>query len=207
MAVSRTDLDAETPASDTTAVAAGAAATTSALPTPTVADATVDGIIARFRLAYRELRCIGSERMLRQGLSMSHLHALTLLERHGEMPMSGMAEVLDASLSNTTGLVDRMEERGLVERHRVPDDRRVVMVRITDHGHEALTEASFLKEDLVRSILESLDRPQLERLSAVLDDIREAVQGVLLTDPSEWHEHAHRHGHAHPADRRPDPAA
>jgi DNA-binding MarR family transcriptional regulator len=213
MALSGPDLGPSASTADPTAATSGQAGAAEERPTdaplaatPAV-DASVDGIIARFRLAYRELRCIGSERMLRQGLSMGHLHALTLLERHGEMPMSGLADVLDASLSNTTGLVDRMEERGLVERHRVPDDRRVVMVRVTDRGREALAEADILKEDIVRSILESLDRPQLERLSASLDDIREGVERVLTTDPSAWHEHAHRHGHAHPAEGRPSPTA
>ena len=45
--------------------------------------------------------------------------------------MSRLAEMLDVSLSNATGLIDRMEERGFVERIRVPEDRRVVLVRIT----------------------------------------------------------------------------
>ncbi len=176
-------------------------------PEPEV-NAVVDGIIARFRSAYAELRCVGSERMIRQGLSMGHLHALSVLERHGEMPMSGLADMLDVSLSNTTGLVDRMEERGFIERHRVPDDRRIVMVRITERGREALAEADLLKEELLRSILLALDPPRLERLAASLDDIRDALQTVLVSDPgSEWHEHAHRHGHAHGGDRRPTPTA
>ena len=171
-------------------------------------DAVVDGIIARFRAAYTELRCVGSERMIRQGLSTGHLHALSVLERHGEMPMSGLADMLDVSLSNSTGLVDRMEERGLVERHRVPDDRRIVMVRITDRGRDALAEADVLKEELLRSILLALDAPRLQRLAAALDDIREALDTVLLSNAApEWHEHAHRHGHAHGGDRRPIPAA
>ncbi len=176
-------------------------------PGPAV-DATVDGIIARFRAAYAELRCVGSERMIRNGLSMGHLHAMSVLERHGEMPMSGLADMLDVSLSNTTGLVDRMEERGLVERHRVSDDRRIVMVRITDQGRDALRDADILKEELIRSILGALDGPKLERLAAAIDDIREALDTILLANPtSDLHEHAHRHGHAHGADRRPTPAA
>ena len=186
-------------------------ALTASSPTPAAepeVNAVVDGIIARFRSAYAELRCVGSERMARQGLSMGHLHALSVLERHGEMPMSGLADMLDVSLSNTTGFVDRMEERGLVERHRVPDDRRIVMVRITDRGREAMAEADVLKEELLRSILLELDVPRLERLAASLDDIREALGTVLRSDAaSEWHEHAHRHGHAHGGDRRPTPTA
>ena len=62
---------------------------------------------------------------------MTHLHVMWRLEEPGELTMSRLAEFLDVSLSNATGLVDRIEERGLVERSRVPDDRRVVLVRLT----------------------------------------------------------------------------
>src|SRR5437870_3109067 len=86
----------------------------------------VDDIIAGVRTALREMKCIGSERIVRRGLSMSTWHVLVMLERHGDMSMSRLADLLDVSLSNATGLVDRMEERGLIERVRVPDDRRVV---------------------------------------------------------------------------------
>ena len=89
-------------------------------------------IIADLRASFGELKCIGSERLVRQGISMTQLHVLNLLERHGEMAMSRLAEMLDVSMSNATGLVDRIEERGYVERIRVPSDRRVVLVRITD---------------------------------------------------------------------------
>ncbi len=177
-----------------------------ATPTPgTIAgeQELAERIITEFRAAFRELRCIGSERMLRQGLSMSHLHAMSVLERHGEMPMSRFAEQLDVSLSNATGLVDRMEERGWIERYRVPDDRRVVMVRITDPGRAVLAEADLLKDDMLHSVLAALDRPRLERLAAALDDVRTAVGEVLLAMPgSDWHDHAHRHGHPHAGDRR-----
>ena len=62
-------------------------------------------------------------------MSMTHMHVMWLLQHHGDLSMSRLAELLDVSLSNATGIVDRMEERGLVERVRVPDDRRVVLVR------------------------------------------------------------------------------
>ena len=65
---------------------------------------------------------------MRLGISMTHFHVLTLLRHHDAMPMGRLAEILDASMSSATGIIDRMEERGLVERTRVPDDRRVVLV-------------------------------------------------------------------------------
>src|SRR5215207_9253424 len=75
-------------------------------------------------------RCAGTGRLVKAGVSMTHMHVMWLLQHHGDLPMSRMAELLDVSFSNATGIVDRMEERGLVERVRVPDDRRVVLVRI-----------------------------------------------------------------------------
>ena len=67
--------------------------------------------------------------MVKLGVSMTQVHVLSLLQHHGDVPMSRLADLLDVSVSNATGLIDRMEERGLVERVRVPDDRRVVIVR------------------------------------------------------------------------------
>ena len=99
------------------------------------------------------LRCAGTGRMVKAGISMTHLHILWVLEHHGELPMSRLADLLDVSLSNATGLVDRMAERGLVERVRVPDDRRIVIIRASEEGVRIRDEIEALKQDRMRSIL------------------------------------------------------
>ena len=157
---------------------------------------TVDSIIADFRSMIRELRCIGSERLHRQGVSMTHFHVMSLLDRHGEMTMSHLAELLDVSLSNATGLVDRMAERGLVERRRVEDDRRVVLVRVTEDGRQTMANLEVLRNDLLTGILGHLDRAQLERLARSLDDLRGAVASAIDADPDLIR---HAHGDGRPA--------
>ena len=102
----------------------------------TVRAAAVAGILDELNGAVRLLRCASTGRMVKQGISMTHLHVMWMLEEHGELPMSRLADLLDVALSNATGLVDRMEERGLVERSRVSDDRRVVLVRLTATGRD-----------------------------------------------------------------------
>ena len=159
---------------------------------------TVDSIIADFRTMIRELRCIGSERLHRQGVSMTHFHVMSLLDRHGEMTMSHLAELLDVSLSNATGLVDRMAERGLVERRRVEDDRRVVLVCVTEDGRQTMASLEVLRNDLLTRILGQLDRAQLERLARSLDDLRGAVASAIEADPDLIR---HAHGHDDPARR------
>src|ERR687898_2366434 len=113
-------------------------------------------IIADFRAAMAQLKCASSERVLRRGLSMAQLHILYTLQRNGEMPMSRLAEVLNVSLSNATGLIDRIEERGFVERTRVPEDRRIVLIRVTPAGTKMLEEVDALSDDLLRGVLARL---------------------------------------------------
>lgn len=140
-------------------------------------------IIAQFRDALRELKCMSGDRIRRTGLSFANSHILGMLDRHGDMPMSRLADLLDVSLSNASGVVDRLEERGLVERVRVVDDRRVVIVRVSEAGRSQLAGAEVLHDELMRSILARLDERRLRRLAAALDDVREAATAAMAADP------------------------
>jgi DNA-binding MarR family transcriptional regulator len=158
-------------------------------------------IIAEFGTFIRELRCMGSDRMRRGAVSTAHFHLLSMLDRHGEMAMSRVAEVLDVSLSNASGLIDRLEERGLVERIRVPDDRRVVLVRLTETGRKTLGEVEVLKDEMVRRIVGRLTPSQLDRLNRALADVKEAVRATLDADPM-WQAHANAHASFHAVTHR-----
>src|SRR5215216_6277379 len=105
----------------------------------------VQSVVDELHAMIGSLRCAGTGRMVKAGISMTHLHILWVLEHHGDLPMSRLAELLDVSLSNATGLVDRMEERGLIERVPVPDDRRVVRVRVAPGGLRAMDEIEAVK--------------------------------------------------------------
>ena len=84
---------------------------------------------------------IGMFRMwLRGSLSIVHLHVLTVLEVEGPLSMGKLAEALDVSVASATGIVDRMEQRGLVERRDDEADRRVVHVHPTDAGISVFRE-------------------------------------------------------------------
>jgi DNA-binding MarR family transcriptional regulator len=165
-------------------------------PAPADGRELVERIMDEFHDAMRELRCAGTERLVKAGVSMTHLHVMGLLSRDGETSMSRIAELLDVSLSNATGLIDRMAERGLVERVRVPDDRRVVLVRLSDGGQAQLDALEMLRRDLLQKILARLDARQLTRLSQSLADVHQAVAGLVETEGADAFGTAHEHGHA-----------
>ena len=129
------------------------------------------------------LRCAGSQRLVRLGISMTHFHVLTLLRHHDAMPMGRLAEILDASMSSTTGIIDRMEEKGLVERVRVPDDRRIVLVRSTAAGLALIDEAELVKSEIITSAISRLDPDQLDRLTAASADLGAAIADALADNP------------------------
>jgi DNA-binding MarR family transcriptional regulator len=136
-------------------------------------------IIADFRAAMTRMKCASSERLLRLGISMAQLNILFTLQREGEMPMSRLADVLNVSLSNATGLIDRIEERGFVERTRVPEDRRIVLIRVTPAGTRMLEEVDAISDDLLRGVLARLGRARLAGVAQAVADLRRALDEAL----------------------------
>src|SRR5438445_5667984 len=67
-------------------------------------------------------------------LSPVQCHVLHLLEPDQPLPMGRLAETLSCDASNVTGLVDRLEARGLVERRPSGADRRVKVLQLTPTG-------------------------------------------------------------------------
>ena len=101
------------------------------------------------------------------------LRLLQTLEPGVEMPMSALAECLGCDASNVTGMVDRLERRGMLERRDDPGDRRVKLIALTDEG-------ATVRE----RVLERLYDPPgaIARLSradqrALRDLLRRAVEG------------------------------
>ena len=69
-------------------------------------------------------------------LSPPQVHALRLLEPDQPLPMGRLACALGCDASNVTGIVDRLEQRGLIERRSSDRDRRVKVLVVTAQGAE-----------------------------------------------------------------------
>jgi DNA-binding MarR family transcriptional regulator len=155
-------------------------------------DASVEGIVSGIHDMIVGFRCAGTARLVKSGVSMTHMHVMWLLQHHGALSVSRLAELLDVSFSNATGIIDRMEERELVERVRVPDDRRVVLVRIAPKGLDAIEQTEALKHDRLAAILGHLNSAQVARVATALTDIRGAVAAEFGDDYLSGHDHLHQ---------------
>ncbi|MEC1903378.1 MarR family transcriptional regulator [Bacillus atrophaeus] len=65
-------------------------------------------------------------------MSMPQMKVLMLLNNHGTLKVSDIAEKMGASLSNTTGLLDRLEKSGFIKRSHSETDRRSVVIQLTE---------------------------------------------------------------------------
>ena len=74
------------------------------------------------------------------GLAPMQAMALKHLDPESPMPMSALADALRCDNSNVTGIADRLEGAGLVERCPVPNDRRVKGLVLTERGREMRTD-------------------------------------------------------------------
>ena len=78
----------------------------------------------------------------RGGFDLSPIlcHVLHLIEPGRPLPMSRLADTLSCDASNVTGLVDRLESRGLVRRRSSAQDRRVKVLHLTTTGARLRTQ-------------------------------------------------------------------
>lgn len=103
------------------------------------------------------------------GLSLQQLLALSHIEANGEMTVSHLAEQLSRSNHTVTSLLDRLEQRRLVERRRdLQGDRRRVWVRATPLGKEKAAAFRRSPRDLEHVVLGLLDE-------AAKEGVRQAI--------------------------------
>jgi DNA-binding MarR family transcriptional regulator len=101
-------------------------------------------------------------------LSPVQCHVLHLIEPGRPLPMSRLAETLSCDASNVTGLVDRLESRGLVRRLPSLRDRRVKVLQLTPSGSRL--RAQLLRRMAGRSLpLSRLSLDQQRTLVRILE--------------------------------------
>jgi DNA-binding MarR family transcriptional regulator len=109
-------------------------------------------------------------------LPRSELLAMLLLQRHGERTMSELAELLGAPLSTASGIGVRLARRGLVQRQRRPEDRRVVVVRLTRKGETAAGKLREQIDGVLRRVAGALTEEELGQLLTLLAKVWAAFQ-------------------------------
>lgn len=109
-------------------------------------------------------------------MSTPQFKALILIYEEEGVRMRELARRLGGSFSNATVLVDRLVERGLVERMADSQDRRVVLVRVTNNGQRLVEQLVTSWRSLSPSLLKALGPDELTKVSEALRLLVKAAQ-------------------------------
>src|SRR4028119_1986958 len=71
-------------------------------------------------------------------LTVQQIKTLATLWGHPALRMRALSDLLGVNLSTMTGIIDRLVERNFVERGSDPEDRRIVLVQLSDAGRDEI---------------------------------------------------------------------
>lgn len=106
------------------------------------------------------------------GLTFPQWVVLKSLHRRGRRTIKELAEELEVTPANVTGIVDRLERESLVARARSAEDGRVVFVRLTEIGHERVRKLLKKMPDVGQDLFEGWSEADLAQLRAALGRVR-----------------------------------
>jgi len=137
----------------------------------------IESILRTADKLFRKLLPTVPRELLELDMTMPQLKILFLLFMNGPMRMGALALDLNVTLATATGLIDRLVERGMVAREGQPDDRRVVICRLSDEGHKTISRIWETARNNSRRLLENLDTSSLQTFEEVLKAMLESAGG------------------------------
>lgn len=98
------------------------------------------------------------------------------------LTMGALSRRLMVTNGNVTGLIDRMEAEGLVERTAASSDRRVQMVRLTPTGKKAFDAMTPAHKEWIAALMGELDHGEMAELLTLLAKLKRSVEHVEASD-------------------------
>ncbi|MET4048926.1 MULTISPECIES: MarR family transcriptional regulator [unclassified Rhodococcus (in: high G+C Gram-positive bacteria)] len=134
---------------------------------PTIADS--------FMAVARRIRHTHMNALEPFGLNPSQSRALHVLAREGQpMRLRALADRLRIVARSATDIVDSLEAAALVIREPDPQDRRAVLVSLTDSGRTQLDAIDSARRAVATELFDTLDAEEREQLARILDKITAA---------------------------------
>lgn len=125
------------------------------------------------------LRCMKGQMSLQNdvmNLSMIQLQALIFIKQNPETPMKAVAEYLKVELPSATSIIEKLVKLSFIKRETDKDDRRLVLLNLTDKGRQLLEEATKERAKNMEKIFTYLSEKDKEELSRIFDTLIKAME-------------------------------
>ena len=145
----------------------------------------IENILKLTDRTFRELFPMLPKEWLHLDLTMSQLKVVLLLFISGSSRMSDIASALGVSLATATGVLDRLVERDIVLREADPEDRRVVLCRLSNKGEKLISGLWQLSRDRAGELMRALALSQLLLITEALEALLQAGEATKEGSPQD----------------------
>lgn len=150
-----------------------------------------EAILTSLRRIIRAVDIHSRQLAIRHHLTGPQLVCLRLLSKRGEMTSGHLATAATLSAGTVTGILDRLEQRGYVQRIRSFSDKRQVKVSLTPAGHTAVEQAPLPLQERFQQRLAALPPTHQQEILYVLDTVVSMMEAtdvdaapLLVTGPA-----------------------
>lgn len=126
-----------------------------------------ESLAEMFMSVGRSMRRVSAESLARWDVTPGQARALHVLQRHGSIRLSALAQHLHIAPRSVTEVADDLEGKGLIRRLPDPDDRRATLATLTEHGSRvqaAIRRARAAGSERVFDRLTERERASLARI-------------------------------------------
>lgn len=146
-------------------------------------ESNVDAIVETLVYLYTESRRLTKAKAREFGLTGPQLTVIKMLDQLGKLSLSSLSSRIQARNSTVTGIIDRMEREGWVQRERSTKDRRIVLIKLTEQGKKLAGEIEVEPMEIFRDGLASLPADDLGELFRILGVLQAHVRKAVKDSP------------------------
>ena len=137
----------------------------------------IQQVVELQRKVNRMLRRQAPDAWMELSLTLAQLKGLFFISNEGNTNVRKLAAALSVTSANVTGIVDRLVKQGLATRRENPEDRRMLLLQVTDKGRALITD---LRERQISRLSEILDYMSPDELSTLAQGFSSLLKACEL---------------------------
>ena len=122
------------------------------------------------------IRGVQLDFFIKRGVTQTQFLVLAAVRAYGRCTMGTLARSLHVSMPTVTGVIDRLVRSGHVRRLHQPEDRRQVIVELTQHGQRFFQQFQAVIRQRWEEVLQSLDLNELQAFYDVITKLRQQLR-------------------------------
>jgi len=153
-------------------------------------DTASDVVLIELRRIIQSIDLHSRALVKRVGMTGPQLVVLKTLSQQGEVSVGELSKVVSLRQATVTGILERLEKRGLISRRRSEKDRRRVLVLTTEKANRLLKKTPSLLQDSfveqfnnLKDWEQSMIQSALQRIVSMMDADKINAEPILMTGP------------------------